>query len=365
MGVLAALTMLPHLLFGLVAGVAIDRLPRRPVLVVADLGRALLLGTIPVLGVGGVLRIEHLYAVAFLTGIGTLLFEIAAQSLVPALVGRDELVQANSAWLVNASVASTVGPSLAGWLVQLLTAPVAIAFDSASFVLSAVCSMLIRVEPRPGSDTGQNRVRLAAEVVEGVRVLFGSEVLAAVTVSATAGALAGAMNGALQVLYLVRELHLSSTFVGLAVATSGAASVAGALLAPSYTRRLGPGRAYITGQILASLAGLFLAAARGPLALVGLLLALGQVAGGLGPPLYGVPQRTLRQALTPDRLLGRANATWRFLVFGAQPLGALLGGVLGTALGLRTTLVLGSVGMLLAAIWAARSPLRSLRRVPV
>jgi MFS family permease len=160
------------------------------------------------------------------------------------------------------------------------------------------------------------------------------------------------------------DLHLTATLVGLAVAWSGAASVAGALLAAPYGSRVGQGPAFITGRLLASLAGLLLAAARGPLAVVVPFLVLGLLAGGLSTPLYGVPQRTLRQALVPDEVLGRVNATWRFLVFGAQPLGAVLGGVVATALGLRVALIAGSMVMMVAVAWGAASPLRSLHEVP-
>src|SRR5262244_275830 len=159
MGVLLALTTLPHLLFGLVAGVGVDRLPRKSILVGTDLGRCLLLATIPILGVLGELRIEHLYAVAFLTGTMTLLFETASMSLLPALVGRDNLIHANGAMILNTSVASTAGPALAGGLVQVLTAPVAIAFDAASFLLSAGCSLLIEVKQDPTAAGGRGSAR--------------------------------------------------------------------------------------------------------------------------------------------------------------------------------------------------------------
>jgi MFS family permease len=365
MGVLSALAVLPHLLFGLLAGVWVDRLPRRSLLVVADVGRALLLGTIPLLGVLGVLRIEHLYAVAFLTGVLTLLFDTASTTLVPALVGRENLVRANGAWLLSASVAGTVGPSLAGGLVQLLSAPVTIGFDAVSFLLSAGCSLLVRVAPSSSAAAGRRPIRLRAEIGEGLRTLFGSPILSPVVVSATVGALAGAMQGPLVVLYLVRDLRLSPTLVGLAITVAGAASVAGALLAPGYSRRMGLGRAYISGQLLASLAGVALAAASGSTALIAPFVVVGQLLRGLGPSLFSVPQTTLRQSLVPDHVLGRVNATWRFLVFGAQPLGALLGGALGAGLGLRATLVVSSLGMMVGFLWAVRSPLRSLRHVPM
>ena len=363
LGVLSALTFLPHLLFGLPAGVLVDRLPRRSILVIADVGRALLLGSVPLLGVLGLLHMEHLYAVAFLAGVMTLLFDSTATTLVPLLVGRENLVRANSAWLLNVSIAGIVGPSLAGGLVQLLTAPVTIAFDALSFLLSAGCSLLIGVASNTSAAVGRP-IRLRSEIVEGLRVLFGSKILSSIAVSATVGALAGAMQAPLVILYLVRELSLSPALVGLAVTATGVASVAGALLAPVYSQRIGLGRAYISGQLLASLAGVALAAASGSMAVVAPFVILGQLLRGLGPPLFGVAQTTLRQTIVPDHVLGRVNATWRFLVFGAQPLGALLGGGLGAVLGLRAALVLSSLGMLVGFLWAARSPLRSLRHLP-
>lgn len=299
MGVLSALTVLPHLLFGLLAGVWVDRVPRRTLLILMDVGRALVLGTVPALGIAGLLRIEQLYVVAFLTGLMTLVFDTAATTLVPALVGRADLLRANGAWILNTTVASTLGPPLAGGLVQLLTAPVAIAFDAVSFLVWAGCSVLIRVEPGRG-ELGRGHGRWWPETVEGLRLLFGNAILAPITVSALVGALAGAMRAALVVLYLVRELSLTPTFVGLALAAAGVASVLGALLAPSVGERLGPGPSYITGQLLFPLAGFVLAAAHGPSAIVMLILVAGQALAGLGPPLYSVPQTTLRQSLVPD-----------------------------------------------------------------
>ena len=361
MGVLAALAVLPHLLFGLPAGVWVDRLSRRAILVVADVGRAMVLGTIPVLGVLGLLRVEHLYAVAFLTGLMTTFFDTSATSLVPALVGRENLIRANGAWVLGNTVAGAAGPSLGGWLVQVLTAPVAVAFDAASFVLSAVCTLLVRVKEAPRA---RDQVRFWPGMVAGLRVLFGSPILRPVTVSATLGALAGAMQSALIVLYLVRDLALTPALVGLAFGVTGGASVVGALLSRWFSERLGPGPAYVTGALLFGLGTLVLASAGGPRAAVLLILLLALVLAGLGPPLFGVPQTTLRQTLTPDHLLGRVNAAWRFLVFGVQPLGALLGGALGAAIGLRATLVVSGLGVLAAFVFAFRSPVRTLRQVP-
>lgn len=164
-----------------------------------------MLGSVPLLGVLGLLRIEHLYAVAFLAGVMTLLFDTTATTLVPLLVGRENLIGANSAWLLNVSVAGIVGPSLAGGLVQLLTAPVTIAFDALSFLLSAGCSLLIRVASNTSATVGRRPIRLRSEIVGGLGVLFGSKILSPIAVSATVGALAGAMQAPLVVLYPARS----------------------------------------------------------------------------------------------------------------------------------------------------------------
>jgi MFS family permease len=364
MGVLSALTVLPHLLFGLLAGVWVDRVPRRTILIVGDLARALLLGTIPVLAVAGRLRPEHLYAVAFLTGLMTLLFDTAATSLVPALVGRANLLRANSAWVLNNTISSTAGPTVGGLLVQLLTAPIAIAFDAVSFLVSAGCALLVVVPAGPAPGAGRGRVAVLPEIAEGLRAVFGNRYLSALIVSGTVGALAGSMQSALVVLYFVRDLSLSPAFVGLAVAATGVASVVSALFSRSFSERLGPGLGLITGSLLSAMSGVLLAAAMGPAPVVAVFLLCGQAFRGLGQPLFSVPQTTIRQTQVPDHVLGRVNATWRFLVFGGQSLGALLGGALGGTIGLRATLVVGSLGILAACLRVVWSPLRSLRQIP-
>ena len=352
MGLLAALTVLPHLLFGLPAGLWVGRVSLRRLLIGTDLGRALLLGAIPVLAWADLLRMPHLYAVAFLAGLLTLLSDTASMTLLPELVPREDLMSANSATMLNQSVASTTGPSVAGFLVALVSAPFAIAFDAVSFALSAVTSYLLKEPPRTRLE--RDRPSLAG----GLRVLFGHPILRPLVISATAAAIFGAMQGPLLVLYLVRELHWSPVLIGVAITTAGVASILATLLAPWYSSRLGIGRAYSSGQALASLAGLFLAAGAAP------FVFLAQFLSGAGMPLYGVPQRTLRQTLVPPALLAQTTATWRTLVIGGQTLGAACSGLLATHLGLRQTLATTSLAMLTATLYAALSPLSHLNRTP-
>ncbi|MGZ0147526.1 MFS transporter [Kribbella sp. WER1] len=353
MGALAALSIAPHLVFGLLAGVWVDRWSLRRVMIWTDLGRLVLLGSVPTAAAVGVLRIEQLYVVAVLTGALTLLFDTASQTIIPALVPREDLMRANSAALLNLNLATTLGPSAAGLLVQVLTAPFAILVDAASYVVSTVTAYLIR-EPERVPAPPRAEVRLTA----GLRVLFGDPMLRPLVTSAGIAAMAGAMQGPLVVLFLIRELHQSAGFVGLTLTTFGAAAVAGTLVAPAWYRRVGIGPCYLTGTFLASLNGVALFTGLTPVIL------LGQALAGLGMSLFGVPQRTLRQAMAPPHLVGQVSASWRTLVIGGQAVGAACSGVLATALGLRPTLLLVTAGMLAGLLVAAVSPLRGLRDLP-
>lgn len=362
MGLLGTVGFLPQLLFSLPAGVWVDRLPRRPILIGADLGRAILLGSIPVMALLGLLRIEALYIVAFLGGVCTLFFDVAALAFVPALVERERLVDANSTAALSDSVAMTAGPALAGGLVQLLTAPIAIVFDAFSFLVSAVFSILIRVrEPAPA--TKHRRTRLWTAIGEGLRVLAAHPILRAMAVSVTLASFAGRVQSTVLVLYIVRELGLTPALLGVVFATSGVAAIGGSLLAGPASAHLGPGPTFLAGTMVSLLAALLLPVVGGPLVLAVAVLILAQGLRSIGTPLYSVNQRALRQTMAPARLLGRLNASWRFLVYGVVPLGSLLGGVLGQTVGLRATLAIGALAMLPGCLWVLLSPVRTLREL--
>jgi predicted MFS family arabinose efflux permease len=301
--------------------------------------------------------------VAVLAGACNLFESVAAQSFTPRLIPRQQLLPANSTLMISRATVGTTGAALGGILVSLLTAPVAIAADAASFLLAGLCKARIRT---PGLAAVEDRPReqLRAAIREGLRVVFGHKIIRAVTLAATIGALAGQMQAVILVLYLVRGVGLSGALVGVVIAVGGAAGIPGALQAVRITERAGPGPAFITGMLLASSGGLMLAFASRPLPLALVILVIAQVLRGAGPSLYGVNQTTFRQALLPPAALPRANATWRFLVYGMQPIGALLGGLTGSALGLRATLIISSAAMLFGTAIAYASPLRTLRELP-
>ncbi|HTI20230.1 MAG TPA: MFS transporter [Kutzneria sp.] len=330
MGVLGAAGFLPHLVLGLPAGVWVDRLPYKRILVLADLGQLVVIGSVPLAAVFGVLSSTQLYVVVVLAGVCALFDAVAGQSFTPMLVPRGELLPANSALMLTSSTVNVIGSALASGLVALLAAPLAMAVDAASFLVAALCKLRITV---PGVPVA---VRGKADLFGGLRVAFTHPVLRPVTIAATLGALGGQMQNAVLVLYLVRVLGFSPWLVGLAVTIAGVAAMLGALITPAATRRLGPGRTFVLGMLLSSFAGLVLFA--GP-------ALLSQVLRGVGPSLYGVNQQTFRQtSVAPDQL-SRVNAGWRFLVYGTQPVGAVVGGLLGT-LDLRTTLVVSAALML-------------------
>ncbi|MFK4085393.1 MFS transporter [Kribbella sp. NPDC020789] len=359
MGLLGAASFVPHLVLGLPAGVWVDRWSYRRVVVGADLLAAVALAAVPVLAVAGVLRMWQLYVVVVVTGVCSLFSLVAAQSFAPVLLPRHELLAANSAFALSNSVVATTGSALGGVVVQLLTAPIAIAVDAVTFVLSAVWKARISV---PGRESAAAPVKesLVKGIWGGLRAAFGHPALRATTVAAAVGALAGQMQAVIVVLFLVRDLGLSAGLVGLVIAVSGVAGIVGASTGVRITERLGNGPTFIAGMTLSSLAGLVMAAAGGPAVLV---VIFAQVLRGWGPTLYGINQQTIRQTLVAPEFLARTQATWRFLVYGTQPIGALLGGTLGALAGFRATLVISSAIMLAGTGFALLSPLRTLRRL--
>jgi MFS family permease len=361
MGLLGAAEFLPFLLFGLFAGVWADRLPRRPILVVADLGRALLLGLIPAAALAGFLRIELLYGVGFLVGVLTVFFDVAYQSYLPALVEREALVEGNSKLEVSRSVAQVTSPAVGGVLVQLVTAPVAIAADALSFLASAVLLLGIgRAETRPAA-SGRNVWR---EIGEGLGVIRDSPLLRAIAACTSTSNLFSQVAQVVYVLYVTRELGLAPAEYGAVLAVGSIGALIGALTSGRIAATLGLGPTIIACAALFPVTSLVTAAAGGPPLLILATLTIAQLFGTFLGPVYNVNQLSLRQAITPLRLQGRMNASMRFVVWGTIPIGSLLGGYLGDHIGLRSTLVVGALLSGLSVLPVLLSPVRLLREQP-
>ena len=358
MGILGALGSLPNLLFGLFAGVWVDRLRRRPILVAADLGRALLLASVPVAALLGSLTFAHLYLVGFAGGLLGVLFTTASVAVLPSVVRKDQLVAANSKLEVSSSVLSIAGPGIAGALIQLLTAPITIVVDAVSYVLSAVLLRDIGAAEQPPSR--EQRRSIWVEIAEGVRELVRTPLLRALTLSGSVGTFGLAMQGTVLFIFLTRELDLTPAAIGLVFGTAGVGSLAGALLAAPTARRVGTGPAVVLGQGLWTIGALLppLAGLVGP-AVVPLIA--GQMVASSGATIWSVNQMSLRQHLTPVRLLGRVTAARRFLLFSAAPVGSVLGGFFGATIGLRATLAVGGAVVVAALLLVVFSPVRSVR----
>ena len=361
MGILGAAEFAPFLLVGLFAGVWVDRLPRRPILIGADVGRALLLAALPIAALFGLLRIEQLYVVGFLVGVLTVFFDVAYQSYLPALVRREQLVEGNSRLEISRSVAQIAGPGLAGVLVQALTAPVAIALDALSFLLSALFLGLIRTaEPATPAAARRN---VWSEIGEGVRYVVGHPLLRPIAACTATSNLFGNAAQTVMVLYLTRELALTPAMLGLVFAGFGPGALVAVLLATRAADRFGVGPTIVGGIVVGSVGFLLYPLAAGPPIVTVPILVLGSFLGGLGA-VYNITQVSLRQRITPDHLQGRMNASMRFIVWGVIPIGSLIGGVLGERIGLRATMAVGAIGALSSFAWVFFSPVASLREAP-
>jgi MFS family permease len=362
-GLLSTVEYAPFVLVGLPAGVWVDRLRRRPVLIAGDLGRALALGSIPLAYALDLLSIGQLYAVGFVTGVLTVFFDVAYQSYLPSLVESEQLVEGNAKLEVSSSGASIAGPGLAGGLIQLVGPAVAVLADAASFLASALFVGLIRHrEPAPqrrDRPAGQ-RGAMRHEIVEGLRYVLGHRLLRWIAATTASANLFASMITAIAVLYFVRHLHLSPGLIGLVLTTGNLGWLAGALLAGQLGGWLGTGRVIVGAIGLGGLGALLIPLA--PEAAPIPFLIAAQFLESFGGTAYNIGQLSLRQAITPARLHGRMNATMRFLVWGTLPVGAALGGALGGAIGLRPTIwiaagagLLPLLPVLRSSVWRVRS----------
>jgi predicted MFS family arabinose efflux permease len=363
MGLLRATHSGMALLAGFFAGVWIDRLRRRPILIGTDLAFAVLAGSIPLAAFLGVLRIEQLYIVVFFTGILTIFSDVASMSYVPSLVGREQLVEANSKLQTTNSVAVIAGPSLGGVLVQSLTAPIAITFDAVSFVISALFLWRIRA-PEPPLAPAAERRSVWAEIGEGLRFVYGNPVLRPLAETIAAHFFFVSMISAMFILYATRELRIESLLLGLIFASLGPGFLLGALAASRVPKRFGLGRAMIGATLVNALAALLIPLAGGSIAVAVSLVAVAHFLIAFGIQLYGINMVSLRQTMTPNQLQGRMNASFKTINLGAAALGALAAGALGEAIGLRATLVVGSFGLFTPFLRLFFSPVRQLRDQP-
>jgi MFS family permease len=321
-------------LIGLPAGAWVDRMRRRPVLVASDLARTALLLTIPAGALFGVLTVGQLIVVSLLVGAARVFFDVGYQSYLPALTGKDRLLTANSAMETLRAGGQVVGPGVGGSLVAAVGAANVVLLQAVTFGVSAVSLLFIRTREAPVDAPQPSPLR--TRIAEGLRFVAGDPVLRATAVTSALGNLAFAVASAVTVVFMVRTLHLSATAVGLVVAAGSVTVMAGAALTPRLARLVGETRIVWLSLAVTAPLGLLVPLARPGWGVA--LLVAGTAAGEFGQIVYAITNVTLRQRLVPPSLLGRVTATMRFLIMGMFPLGALVGGVLGEIVGVRGTL---------------------------
>jgi MFS family permease len=361
---LVTVLFLPFILFTLPAGVWVDRLPRRPVLIVGDFGRAALYATIPIAYVADVLTLWQLYAVGFLVGAFQVFFDVAYMSYLPSLVERDQIVEGNSKLQISQSAAQVSGPGLGGILVQALTAPYAVLVDALSFVASGLFILAIRKpEERPEVAADAVRASFWAEAKEGLRFVFGNPNLRAQAGCTATSNFFFSLGFAIFLVFAVRELGLSPGAIGIVMSVGAIGSLVAAFTAQRVSLRFGIGPTTIAVTILQAPA--FLAVALAPAGNEAIpVLVASQLLLGYTLVTYNIVQVSYRQAICPARLQGRMNSAMRFIVWGTIPLGTLAGGALATVFGLRETIAIGAIGSGLAFLWIVFSPQRNLRELP-
>jgi MFS family permease len=356
---LGTLEFLPFLLFTLPAGVWVDRLPRRRILIAGDLGRAALLSSIPIAYALGFLTIWQLYAVAFANGVLTVFFDIADQSYLPTVVERDQLVEANAKLQGSVSTAQVIGQPLGGGIVGLLTAPFAVALDALSYVVSAALILAIRREERA---TRASPVAAGAAALEAADAPVSGSSLAAETAAASRHGGHEEDRGVGREVVAGVNLGLTPETVGFIGGGFGAGALAGAVTATRIAARFGAGPAIVGSVVLGTPSALLIPLASHDTALL-LIGTAGFIVSWAGV-VFNVNQISLRQAITPEPMLGRMNATMRFIVWGTIPIGQILGGLIATAFGTITAIWVGAIGEVFVFLPVFLSPVRTLSRIP-
>ncbi len=358
-GLLTACVTFPLLVFGLLAGALVDRSRRRTVMICCDLLRALGLASVAAAWALDVLTMAQLYAVALLIGTASVFSDVAHTSYLPRLVPRERIIEGNAALKTMHSVAGTAGPSAGGVLVQVLSAPFALLASVIGYLWSAACLRFIDVrEKRPSR---AERMPLIGDIRAGLRFLLGHRLLRRIMMCSAGMNFFTSVNSVVLITFLVRELNVAPSTMGVMLSATGVGGVVGGLAAPRLIRALGEGPVLCGAAVLSSVPVLLmpLTGADWRLVLLGTVL----LTTAFGGVIYNITVLSFRQATTPDELLGRINASARVLIAGVMPLGNLLGGALGQALGAGNTMWISGTGAALSSLWILLSPIRHLRKL--
>lgn len=359
MGVLRAVEYAPFLLFGLFAGVWVDYLPKRLLLITMDFCRAAILLIIPLLFVLGSLNMLSLWIVAFLTGVCTTFYAICYQSFVPYMLEKDQLTDGNSKLELSRSISETSGPGLAGMLVQLLSGAFAIILNAVSSVISGMMLLFLKVDEPKRNKNEKSNSSVWRDIGEGLRFVFRNRYLSAIAgCSATTNFFLNILF-AILILYATREIGLSAALVGLLMTLSSIGSLISAVISNRVVARFGFGAAIVGSAFFQGLGGLFFLGAVGSKHFAFVMICIALFIVTFSMTIYNVAQVSFRQMITEKHVLGRMNATMRTIVWGSIPLGAFTGGLLGTWIGLYPTIIVAVCGGMFSFLWVLLSPVRS------
>jgi MFS family permease len=353
------------LIFGLFAGAWVDRLRRRPIMIAADIGRAILLVSIPIAFVAHSLGMTQLVIVAFFAAMLSTIFDVADRSYLPTVVPRQQLVGANSALTASGSVAEFSSFGIGGFLINLFTAPIAIAIDAVSFVVSAVLLATIR-RPEPAPKPIEHREPVLQEIREGIRIVFQSPLLRALALSHGGTHILWGVFGTAYLLFARDELGLDPAATGVIAAIGGIGSLAGSFAAPALVRRIGVGNTILAGMVLFAIGNALIPLAPAHAGLVGAsFLIAQQLVGDSGGTVYEIVETSLVQSSVDNRVIGRVNASFFAFTTFMTLVGVILGGIVGELIGLRTAFTIGLVGAVvaIAAVWF--SPVRHMRETVI
>ncbi len=364
MGILNAANTAAFLVVGLLAGAWVDRWVKRRVMIIADLVRMVMMALIPILYFTGSLQIWHLIIIGAVVGVATVFFDVAYQSVIPILFKSEHIAPANSALETSSQISHISGPPIAGSLIAFMTAPVVLIFDAVSFGISALTLSFIKDDEKP--KPLEDRRPLHKEIAEGVKFVWNEPIIRAVSFCTSSTNLFNTIGTTLMGIYVLRELEISLPVFGLIMTIAGVGGLLGASLSAKLAAWMGEGQ-------LIAVSAFGSAAAFMMVPLTGLvdhfwapfILAAIEFAISFFVLTYNITQVSARQRICPKPLLGRMNASIRFFVWGVMPIGALLAGVLGTAFGAFTTIVIGGVGMLFASLFVILHPLARMRKLPV
>lgn len=363
-GVIRFLELIPYLAFALLFGVWVDRLRRRPIMIVANVARLIMIGLVPILASLDQLNLPILMVLTFGVGSFSVLFDVTWMSYVPTLVqDRELLVQANSMLGATSSAAETAGPGIGGALVGVFTAPIAMAVDAASYLVSLISLLLIRL-PEPTPSPAQARRSIRAELAEGLRWVFRNRYLRVIAAVGAASNFFTTAIVAMFVLYAVRDAGLKPGTLGLVLSIGAAGGLIGALMSGRVVRRLTVGRTYVVGLSVTFLSPLIIPAASGSEIVLSAMFAGAFFLMYFGMGMTNVVVLTLRQIVTPERMLGRMNAAMRMLMFGLAALGGPFGGLIGSLTSLRIALWVSAIGAALILVPLILSPVARLRQMP-